>query len=112
MRLSRRMGDLCVPVLFSAGKTGQPLGDQVHVGEPPGLHTHRSVEVAELLQPIQVISAKKVADHSLDIGVAGSGSPTFRLVVRDSRGMRREATVRFDVAIIGKDTDSVDWKNA
>lgn len=57
---------------------------------------------------LQVVSAEKVGDHSPD-GLAGSGSQTFRLLLRDAKGARREATVRFDVAVIGQDTEHVVW---
>lgn len=57
---------------------------------------------------LQIVSAKKVADHSVD-GLAGSGSPTFRLLLREANGAQREATIRFDVAVIGQDPEHVVW---
>jgi hypothetical protein len=61
---------------------------------------------------VVVITAERMPDHSLDVGVPGSGSSVFYLVVRDSKGVRREATVRFDVATIGKDSELVRGENA
>jgi hypothetical protein len=60
-------------------------------------------------QRMTVIESEKLSDHSMDIGLPGSGSQEVRLLMRDSKGQTCEARIRFDVAVVGKDSEHVQW---
>jgi hypothetical protein len=60
-------------------------------------------------QGLAVVESEKLPDHSMDIGLPGSGSQEVRLLMRDSNGQKCEARVRFNVAVVGKDSEDVQW---
>jgi hypothetical protein len=60
-------------------------------------------------QGLTVTESEKIQDHSMDLGLPGSGSHTIRLLMRDAKGQSCEARVRFDVAAIGEDSEHVQW---
>lgn len=60
-------------------------------------------------QRLTVIESEKISDHSMDMGQAGNGSQEVRLLMRDLTGQTCEARVRFDVAVVGEDSEHVQW---